>query len=102
MRLDNWVKVKSEPKKKQEKVTFNWRQVFRKEENEFTGKAYRVVKDIELMAVDNYGNVYPEVFRKGDIIAPERFDYKFFKLLVKYGIVEEVKTDEDNRSNRSN
>lgn len=87
MRLDKFIKIKEKPKK-----TIDWKQ-FKKKLDEvevLREKAFRVIKDIELMAEDNEGNVYPEVFRVGDIISGERFSERFLKLLVENGIIEEV------------
>lgn len=96
MRLDKFIKIKEKTKK----ATIDWKQ-FKKKLDEIEilrEKTFRVVKDIELMAEDNEGDVYPEVFRKGDIIAGERFSERFLKLLVENEIIEEVKINDDRRT----
>ena len=54
-------------------------------------RTFRVIKDVEIMAIDNEGDVYPEVFRVGDVISGERFDEKFLQVLVERKIIEEVR-----------
>ena len=54
-------------------------------------RTFRVIKDVEIMAIDNEGDVYPEVFRDGDVISGERFDEKFLEVLVERKIIEEVR-----------
>jgi len=79
MTLENFVKVKKKGKTVKYKKQLSLQQ-----------KAFRVIKDIDLMAIDDEGDVYPEVFRVGDIISGERFDEKFLEVLVEREIIEEV------------
>jgi len=53
-------------------------------------KTFRVITDIDVMAIDDEGDVYPEVFRKGDIISGKRFDEKFLEVLLNRKIIEVV------------
>jgi len=80
MTLENFVKVKKKGKTVPYKKPLTLQQ-----------KAFRVIKDIDLMAIDDEGDVYPEVFRVGDIISGERFDEKFLEVLVERGVIEEVR-----------
>ena len=79
MTLEKFVKVKKKGKTVKYEKSLTLQQ-----------KAFRVVKDIDLMAIDDEGDVYPEVFRVGDIISGERFDEKFLEVLVERGVIEEV------------
>jgi len=79
MTLEKFVKVKKKGKTVKYKKPLTLQQ-----------KAFRVVKDIDLMAIDDEGDVYPEVFRVGDIISGERFDEKFLEVLIERGVIEVV------------
>ena len=79
MRLDNFVKVKVKKKIVPIKDIIPMQQ-----------RTFRVIKNIDVMAIDDEGDVYPEVFRVGDIISGERFDEKFLEVLVKRGVIEVV------------
>ena len=79
MRLDNFVKVKVKKKIVPIKDIIPMQQ-----------RTFRVIKNIDVMAIDDEGDVYPEVFRVGDIISGERFDEKFLEVLIKRGVIEVV------------
>ena len=79
MRLDNFVKVKVKKKIVPIKDIIPMQQ-----------RTFRVIKDLDVMAIDDEGDVYPEVFRVGDIISGERFDEKFLEVLIKRGVIEVV------------